>query len=118
MKVRSFCLFVGLIVVCAEPLGADKDFGTVIDVPPPPAMTAPAEIDEDDELEPEVTIIQRRDATHEEYRLNGLLYMVKITPAIGLPYYYLDRDGDGLMETRMNDHAWEVKIPQWVIFSW
>lgn len=118
MKLSPFYLFVGLIVVCAEPLAADGDLGTVTDVPPPPPLVAPVETDEDAELEPEVTIIQRRDATHKEYRLNGRLYMVKVTPAFGPPYYYVDRDGDGLMETRMNDQAWEVKIPQWVIFSW
>jgi hypothetical protein len=118
MKASLFYLLPGLIIACNDLLAADKDFGTVVDVPPPPPISEPVEIDEDAELQPEVTIIQRRDATHEEYRLNGRLYMVKVTPAIGPPYYYVDRDGDGLMDTRMNDHAWEVKIPQWVIFSW
>ncbi len=118
MRASPFYLLLGLFVLCTASPAADKDFGTVIDVPPPPPMTEPVEVDEDAELEPEVTIIQRRDATDEEYRLNGRLYMVKVTPSIGPPYYYVDRDGDGLMETRMNDHAWEVKIPQWVIFSW
>ena len=118
MRASRFHLLLGLTLVCTTPFAADKDYGTVIDVPPPPPLVEPVEADEDEGLEPEVTIIQRRDATHEEYRLNGRLYMVKVTPAIGPPYYYVDRDGDGLMETRMNDHAWEVKIPQWVIFSW
>ena len=117
---RIHCLLV-LSAVCGKVLAADQDFGTVIDVPPPPPMVDsldPVEVEEDEELAPEITIIQRRDATHEEYRLNGRLYMVKVTPTVGLPYYFIDRDGDGLMETRMNDHAWEIKVPQWVIFSW
>lgn len=95
---------------------------TFVEVPPPPApVTQPAEDDDgeiDPEIEPEVTIIQRKDATYEEYRLNGRLYMVKVVPAVGKPYYFIDRDGDGLMESRMNDRATQIQVPQWVIFSW
>ena len=90
-----------------------------VEVPPPPPANIPDDAEEiDPELEPEVTIIQRRDATYEEYRVNGRLFMVKVVPAIGKPYYYVDRDGDGLMESRMNDFAEKVQVPQWVIFSW
>lgn len=100
--------------------GAEEDFSQIVDVPPPPPPPPPEDVEylEEGELEPEVTIIQRRDATHEEYRVNGRLYMVKVTPRIGPPYYFVDRDGDGLMETRMNDRADQIKVPQWVIFSW
>ncbi len=99
---------------------------TFIDVPPPPPAPASAQSDADDadeaegdpETEPEVTIIQRKDATYEEYRMNGRLYMVKVVPSVGLPYFFVDRDGDGLMETRMNDRATQIQVPQWVIFSW
>lgn len=34
----------------------------------------------------------------EEYRVGGLLRMVKITPARGVPYYLIDRNGDGRFE--------------------
>jgi hypothetical protein len=111
-------LLLGLLCVGLGSSAAEEGVGTVVDVPPPPPLAEPVEPAADEGIEPEVTIIQRRDATHEEYRLNGRLYMVKVTPVVGPPYYYVDRDGDGLMETRMNDRAWEVKIPQWVIFSW
>jgi hypothetical protein len=95
--------------------------------PPPPAVATPApasneDADADDEgeagPEPEVTIIQRKDATVEEYRLNGRLYMVKVVPAVGPPYYYLDRDGDGLLESKMNGRTSQPQVPQWVILSW
>lgn len=96
-----------------------------IDAPPPPPPTivhgddAGAVVDE--ELEPEVTIIQRKDATYEEYRLNGRLYMVKVVPVVGPAYYYIDRDGDGLLETHTGSpisRGSQPEIPQWVIFSW
>jgi len=44
--------------------------------------------------------------------------MVKVTPFIGKPYYFIDRDGDGLMESRMSDLYNPTHVPQWVIFSW
>ena len=34
----------------------------------------------------------------EEYRVGGLLLMVKITPAHGVSYYLMDRNGDGRFE--------------------
>ena len=34
----------------------------------------------------------------EEYRVGGLLRMVKITPSRGVPYYLIDRNGDGRFE--------------------
>jgi hypothetical protein len=95
-----------------------------VEVPPPPPTVIhgddPADT-ADEELEPEVTIIEREDATYEEYRLNGRLYMVKVVPAVGPPYYYIDNDGDGLMETRTGSRTsrtGQPEVPQWVIFSW
>ncbi len=80
---------------------------------PPPDL-----VEHDEELEPEVTIIQREDATIEEHRVNGRLYMVKVTPFVGKPYYFVDRDGDGLMESRMGNLYNPTHVPQWVLFSW
>jgi hypothetical protein len=119
----SICL---LLAACmAIPLGArgaEPNEETFVEVPPPPPPPSAEELDEaepeEDGTEPEVTIIQRRDATYEEYRLNGRLYMVKVVPFVGPPYYYVDRDGDGLMETRMNGRTTQPQVPQWVIFSW
>jgi len=84
----------------------------------PAPLPPPERVEHDEELEPEVTIIQREDATVEEYRVNGRLYMVKVTPVVGKPYYFVDRDGDGLMESRMSDLYNPTRVPQWVIFSW
>jgi hypothetical protein len=72
---------------------------------------------QDQELQPEVTIIQRDGAAIEEYRVGGQLYMVKITPSKGLPYYLVDSDGDGVLETRRNELD-NPEVVKWRIFSW
>lgn len=82
----------------------------------PPVLPEPMESGE--KIEPEVTIIKRDDATIEEYRHNGRLYMVKITPVVGKPYYLVDRDGDGQMEARMSEIYDDFVVPQWVILRW
>ena len=72
----------------------------------------------EDQLEPEVTIVQRGENVVEEYRLNGNLFMIKITPSKGMPYYLVDSDGDGMLETRRNSVDPEVIVPRWTIFEW
>jgi hypothetical protein len=93
---------------------AEDGLQNVPEAAPPP----PAAIEDGQALEPDVTIVQRKDATVEEYRLNGRLYMVKVVPFIGKPYYLMDNDGDGLMESRISDLKRDPIVPQWVIFSW
>ena len=80
---------------------------------PPPAISG------EDELEPEVNIIKRDRETIEEYRIQGRLYMIKVTPNRGIPYYLIDSDGDGSLDSR-RDHELqpEMMIPQWVLFRW
>ncbi len=94
---------------------------------PPPQLSAdrpPSRIDEQtaaqadqQALEPEVIVIESESARIEEYRLNGQLYMVKITPAVGPSYYLVDSDGDGSLESR-HDLERGLDIPMWVLFSW
>jgi hypothetical protein len=73
---------------------------------------------EDDPGLPEVTIRRLTDAVVKEYRINNRLYMVQILPKVGLPYFLLDSDGDGNLETRYNDLDDRLMIPGWVILSW
>jgi len=44
-------------------------------------------------MEPEVTIIETGQERIYEYRVRGQLYMVKVQPQIGPPYYLLDTTG-------------------------
>ena len=50
--------------------------------------------------------------------MNGLLYMVKIIPGIGPPYYLIDGDGDGYLESRYNNLEPGIMVPQWMIYRW
>lgn len=80
--------------------------------PPPPGMEA-----FDAALEPQVTIIRSEKETREEFRIQGKLYMVKVTPSVGKPYYLVDQKGNGqFVEADIAQHP--VRPPMWVIHSW
>ena len=87
-----------------------------IDAPLPPDI--PDALQSGQPMEPTVSIVRQNGATIEEYRLNGRMYMAKITPKIGKPYYLVDKDGDGQMEARMSEIYDDFVVPQWVLFSW
>ena len=70
------------------------------------------------DLEPEVTITQNKDEIIEEYRINNQLYMIKVTPHKGYTYYLVDTNGDGRLDTRKNELAEDILIPQWTILRW
>ena len=72
----------------------------------------------DEELEPQVVIRQSGENTIEEYRVNGQLFKVKVTPAAGPAYFMIDTDGDGVMDQRYDRQGDEVMTPQWVLFKW
>ena len=83
-------------------------------IPEPPPMPAGA-VDQDEE--PQITIIQRGQDKVEEYRISGKLYMVKVTPPHGTPYYLVDEKGDGVM-ARKDTLSSGTRPPMWVIKSW
>lgn len=76
--------------------------------PPPPGMEL------DPALEPQVTILKRGEDTVEEYRVAGKLYMIKVTPPGGKPYYLIDERGDGKF-ARQEAHDSGIRPPMWVI---
>ena len=92
--------------------------GDLEDVPEPPQLPEQVESGETMELEPQVTIVHKQDATIEEYRINGRLYMAKVIPIVGPPYYLVDRDGDGQFESRVNNIYEDIPVPQWVLLTW
>ena len=80
--------------------------------------TLPNEADDSRNIpQPEVRIIRRKDMVVEEYRVNGHLRFIKITPSSGNPYYMVDTDGDGVLETR-NDNFANPPINQWILLEW
>lgn len=117
-------------------LAQDDDNQSGSAPPPPPAKFEPRElppeqtrpVTEDelpekvrppDELEPEVRITRDDEGTiTEEYRLNGLLYMVKVSPKGGTPWYLIDTDGDGQLEKRTTELGPHLNVPHWVLLEW
>ncbi len=86
------------------PDSVEKDPGGIVD---------PAEADQ---FKPEVTIIRREHEVVEEYRINGQLYKVKVTPTKGKPYYLLYPHGPQGAPIRRDID--DLRTPYWVIFSW
>lgn len=82
------------------------------DAPIPPKVPG-------EQLEPTVTIREEEERLIEEYSINGRLYMVKVTPKGGVPYYYIDTDGDGQLELDMTRQPLEPVQPvYWKIKEW
>lgn len=79
--------------------------------PPPPPGLAP-----DPALEPQVTITRRGEDKVEEYRVNGKLYAMKVTPPHGVPYFLIDPNGDGRLIRRDSLDS-GLHVPEWVIHS-
>ena len=44
--------------------------------------------------------------------------MVKVIPAIGPPYYFLDSDGDGVVDVRRGDRNLDTNVNMWKIVEW
>jgi hypothetical protein len=77
---------------------------------PPPSLDANEPVDE-----PQVTITKQTEQTVEEFRVAGKLYMIKITPKVGKPYYLVDDVGDGKF-SRHEGLDSGVRPPRWVLF--
>jgi hypothetical protein len=103
---------IALLLAAAVPAFAQQQPAGLEPIPEPPPM--PAESGAADE--PEVTILQRGEDTVTEYRIRGKLYMVKVTPPHGVPYYLIDKEGNGQMVR--DDAAPHLAVPMWVIKSW
>jgi hypothetical protein len=89
-----------------------------LDPLPEPEPAPPPSIGIDEEMEPEVSIIKRDDAVVEEYRMNGQLYMIKVTPVVGPSYYLIDTTGDGDLNARRSELDPAFVVPSWMIFRW
>lgn len=79
--------------------------------PPPPGVNLEAD------LEPQVTITKKGEDKVEEYRINGRLYMMRVTPANGPTYYLVDEEGKGSW-ARRDQIGPDIRPPMWLIKSW
>ena len=100
-----------LLAVTANCLAEQPAVEPLPEPTPPPSGV-------DDDLEPEVNIIQRDDAVVHEYSVNGLVYMIRVEPVRGFPYYLIDTDGDGSLDARRRQIDPELVVPSWMIYRW
>lgn len=116
-----FKLFLLLSALSACAYAADK----LPPAPPPPSLDHPSGKDiaarassssgpSSDAEAPKVTITKETGQTIEEYRVGGRLYMIKIIPKHGKPYYLVDDLGDGKF-VRQDSTDNGFRVPQWVI---
>ena len=52
----------------------------------------------------------------EEYRVQGQLQVVKVTPQRGKTYYLIDRNGDGRLDSSKGEGP--VSPVMWKLFQW
>ena len=107
MRLLGFCLLLGWM----SWLQAADDRPPQLEPLPEPEVN-------EEELQPEVTIRQEGKNKVEEYSIGGRVYMIKVIPPIGPPYYLLDTDGDGNMDVRRSDLEENLRIHQWKILEW
>lgn len=79
-----------------------------------PALALAA--DDAPSADPDVTIRTEGDRTIQEYRQNGFLYAIKVTPKHGKPYFLVRADGSDGNFIRSDQP--DMLIPSWKIFEW
>jgi len=72
--------------------------------------------DEAPSADPDVTIRTEGDKTIQEYRQNGFLYAIKVTPKGGKPYFLVRAEGSEGNFIRSDQP--DMLIPSWKIFEW
>lgn len=105
-----------LSCLCGAAFAGEQPPANLQPLPPPPPLNANAKDSgaADEEMEPQVTITKKGDMTIEEYRSGGKLYMIKITPKVGKPYYMVDEQGDGKF-SRQESLDSGLRPPRWII---
>ena len=109
MRRPYFLLFALAVAAGAASAQTPSDKPAAVD--PKPPVVEPL----DNDIEPQVTIRQREGATVEEYRVNGRLYKIRVTPTRGEPYILIDQRGDGSFVPMEGPGTPGLSIPQWVI---
>jgi len=114
MHARRIAPLIGLVALLGMSWPVVAELAPLPPPPPPPATPAEAE----EGLEPEIVIRPGpQETVVTEYRRNGRLYMIKVTPKWGVPYYLVDADGDGFLETH-HGLGPGFLIPAWVLHRW
>lgn len=121
---RLLCLVFGLallspVSVLAQNEPVENELERPPEIPPESVgdQPLPPKV-QDEQVEPTVTIRDEEGKRIEEYSRNGQVYMVKVIPDKGVPYYYIDSDGDGRLETSPTKDLEPVKPVYWKVKEW
>lgn len=117
-------VFAAALLVCTTtgPVLAAEQFAPVPEPPAPvtdykrPATDTKATppVPDDEAIpEPEIVITTHGEDRHEEYRVGGRTYMIKVIPKRGAPYYLVDQEGQG--QFVRSDLLPDIRPPMWVI---
>jgi hypothetical protein len=98
------------LVLAASQVGADGREPISAPPPPPPLQSG-------EPLEPQVTIRRTDREVIYEYRRNGQLFLVRVQPRVGPPYYFIDVDNDGTLDYRPGEPV-RNNINQWILYRW
>ncbi len=110
-------LFV-ITLLLASPVLADPPPDAPAPPPPPIREPLPPKVQNPDEqIEPQVTIRREEGQIIEEYAIGGMVYMIRVVPAVGPAYYLIDTTGDGNFDSR-HEHMGPVRPAHWKIFEW
>ncbi len=107
-----------LLSLLAFPAFAVDEHPPKVDDNMPEVPEPPLPVQSGETLEPDITIIRRGKKTIQEYRRGGKLYMVKVVPDVGPPYYFLDTNGDGKLDIRRSDLSQDTNVNMWKILEW
>lgn len=105
-RLLSLLLIAPTAALAADPAPMTEE------LPPPPPIVESGQV-----IEPEVTIKQDEKGTTYEYRVNGQLTLIRVVPKVGAPYYFVDSDGDGELDTRREGPVNDA-VNQWILFRW
>ena len=113
LRTSCFLLCVFSLLLSTYSSANQHDMKEEINIPEPPPMAA--DTDESQQIEADVTIIRKKEHTIEEYRINGKLHMVRITPTKGKAYYLLyPKNGGSPVRKDLDD----IQTPYWKLFEW
>lgn len=104
---RLVCAFALLMLAGSVPAQEQA-----LEAPPLPPPVQPGE-----PFEPQVTIRRTEREMIYEYRQNGVLFLVRVQPMFGPPYYFVDIDGDGRLDFRPGDPVHD-RVQQWTLWRW
>lgn len=115
MRSRLTMGMAALVLVAGAALADDANNGKHEPEGPPPPPIPATDSPVSANVQPEVRIIEKADATVAEYRLNGKLYMMKVTPKVGAPYFMVDREGNGRFSESGDIGGDNLSPPRWVL---